>query len=287
MHSLKTVIGLLLALLVISPSFVSAGIDKEEAAKIFILGKELLKKGDFEGALKAYGEAARCDSMTVKYRQQYMLLRKVMKMRTAIIREENPQKWQRLAKGLRNFYYSNRLYSDLVTLTRKIHEKKNSVESATVLADALLLHGENAEAVKVLTDQKRENLSLHAKVLLGISLGRQKKIEEAHALLDGLAIPEKPSPRFLCDVARLKVLAGDVAGGMVVLTTALESTAPRALSSFKDFVKNTLEFKNLPASANLIKVLKTKSKVSESACSSGSSCGSCPRRGSCPGSKKK
>ncbi len=282
-----TVIGFVFCLILIIPAVLSAGPDGEEAAKIFARGAELLKKGDFDGALKAYGEAARADGDTVKYRQQFMLLRKVMKLRTAISKQEDPKKWQKMAVTLRNYYYSHRLYPELLALAQKMHERKKSPASATLLADAQLILGKNEAAVRVLRSLNGDKMSMHTKVLLGVGLGRLKKVDEASALLEKVNVPDGASPRFLYDVARLQVLCGNLKGGMATLTTALESTSPKGLDSFKDFVKNTADFQSLPASANLAKVLETKSKVKESACSSGSSCGSCPKRGACSGSKKK
>lgn len=296
-----TMIGLLFCLIMIipavlpagpavlsaGPAVLPAGPGGDEAAKIFVRGTELLKKGDFDGALKAYGEAARADSETVKYRQQFMLLRKVMKLRTAISKQEDPKKWQKMAVTLRNYYYSHRLYPELLNLAQKMYERKKSPASATLLADAQLILGKNEAAVRVLQSLNVDNMSLHSKVLLGVGLGRLKKVDEASALLKKVNIPDGARPRFLYDVARLQVLCGNLEGGMATLTTALESTSPKGLESFKNFIRNTADFQSLPAPANLAAVLKTESKVKESACSSGSSCGSCPKRGSCSGAKKK
>lgn len=253
----------------------------DNAAQSFAKGQELLKQGDFEAALSAYSNAASADEKNALYRQNYMLVKRMISMRKAIETEENAEKWAKTASALKNFYYKNHLYVELEKIAREMHSRKNTAGSATLLVDALLILNRNGDAVEVLASFDDEDLSDHAKILKGIALGRMKQVDAAKAIASDINVPEGSSPRFLYDVARLRVVTGDTDGGMATLTTALESTAPMALASFKDFVQNTPDFAALPADANFAKVLKTASKVKESACSSGSDCGSCPSKGDC------
>lgn len=269
--------------LLICPAVVLAA-DSDAAAKSFAQGTELVKKGDFDAALKSYAAAARADGDNEAYRQQYMLVRRVTKMRSAIMKETNAKKWWQMAVALRDFYYQYQLYDALLSLAKQMHEKEASVGSATILADAYLSSAQNAEAEKVLAALDKDKLTPQAKVLLGIALARQKKIDQAKAVLKEISIPEKSSPRYMVDVARLKVLCGDASGGNATLATAFESTVPHALDAFKAYAIKSPDFASVAGTEDFAKVLKTASKVTESSCSGGSSCGTCPTRGSCSAS---
>ncbi|MFH0945491.1 MAG: hypothetical protein V2A76_09875 [Planctomycetota bacterium] len=278
--------GLAFSLFAAPGVFAAEEAGADNAAQAFAKGQELLQQGDFEAALNAYSNAASADEKNAEYRQNYMLVKRMIAMREAIESEQDAEKWASTANALKNFYYKNHLYGELEKIAREMHSRKNTVGSATLLVDALLILERNAEAVEVLAPFSDEEMGDHVKILKGIALGRLKKVDEAKALAGEIDVPEGSSPRFMYDVARLKVLCGDVDGGMATLTTAIESTAPMASASFKDFVKNTPEFAALPADANFEMVLKTKSKVKESACSSGGDCGSCPSKGGCEGEAK-
>jgi tetratricopeptide (TPR) repeat protein len=277
-----TMIGLLIASMMVLPTAVLADSSGDTAAKAYAQGTDLLKKADFDGALKAYAIAARDSADNTEYRDQYMLLRRVTKMREAITKEENPKKWMQLAAALRSFYYSNELYEEVLKLARQMNEKEKTIDTAVVLADAYLALGQNPEAEKALGTLDRKALTPQAQALYGIALARQKKADEAKTVLGEIAVPEKASPRLLLDLARLKVACGDVQGGISSLTTAFESTPPSALPSIKAYAAKSVEFEALAKSDQFNKALNTDSKVKESSCSGGSDCGSCPSRGKCP-----
>ena len=247
-------------------------------------GVELLAAGDLEAALESFGAAARAPDAAEESKQQYMLVRRIMRTRAALAREEDPAKWWKTAISLRNYYHSLRLYDDLLVLSTEMNRRKGTPGSAMLEADALLLLGRSAEAEKILGAVERASLSAQGQLLFGLALGRQKKIEAAREVLAGLEIPEDPRPRLLCDVARLKVLCGDVPGGMGTLALALEKTSPKGIDGFRDFIRKAPEFRDLPEDAGFAAVVMTESKVHESSCSSGSSCGTCPKSGSCPSS---
>jgi len=189
-----------------------------------------------------------------------------------------------MAVALANFYYSRGLYAELLTLAKQMHGKSPTAHSATMVADAYLALGQNAEAERVLAGVDYGRLTLRAKTLLGIALARQKKAGKAKAVLGEIAIPATPSPRFLVDVARLKVLCGEVDGAMATLTSAFKSTSPRALGHLADYVKKHTDFASVATGERFADVLRTESEVVESSCSRGAGCGSCPVRGGCPSS---
>jgi len=255
-------------------------------AKAYEQGNALLAKGDLEGALEAFAAAAKAPEAKPEYRTKFLRVRAVLKMQNAIAGERDLDKWWKMAVRLRNFYYNLRLYEKLLGLAREMHERKPSASTATLVADALLILDRNAEAEKTLAQVEPSKLSQQGRVLLGVAKARQKdKADEAKAILAGLALTENLSPRFLLDVARLKVLCGDIDGGMATLTTAFEKTNPKGIAGFRSFAKSAPDFARVPA-ARFLKVLETESKVTASSCSGGSSCGSCPKRGGCASRKE-
>jgi hypothetical protein len=254
------------------------------SAEAHARGLELLATGDLDGALDAFGAAARAADATAESKQQYMLVRRIVRTRAALAREEDPARWWKTAISLRNYYHSFRLYDDLLVLSREMNRRKGTPGSAMLEADALLLVGRSGEAAKLLGAVERSSLNAQGQLLLGIALGREKQVEAARQVLADLEIPEDPRPRLLCDVARLKVLCGDVPGGMATLALALEKTSPKGIEGFRDFIRKAPEFSDLPEEAGFAAVVMTESKVHESSCSSGSSCGTCPKSGSCPSS---
>lgn len=266
-----------LAALVIFPTLAQAN----QAADAFSQGSALLTKGDFQGALKAYATAAKADSANPVYRQQYSVLRQVIKMRKRIATEKNPKKWESSAKALRAFYYKHGVYSEALTLDQQSHARVNTPLSATLLAETMLELGMDTEATELLSNLKEDKLPQRPKVLLGIALARQGKIDEAKNVTKDFAMPEKAGAIVFWDLARLHALFGDTSKAMGLLTSCFESTTPSQLDAVKADAKESRDFRNLVAMADFAKVLKTESKVKESSCSSGSSCGTCPHRSSC------
>ena len=280
--SWRTIVLVCVAVLVAAPTESLVAATGESAGASFAKGMALLRNGDFNGALRAIGTAARAQASPPQYSQYYMLVRRVLKTREAIAKETDPQKWWRLAMGLQGFYCDHGLYGEVVALGKQMHERRPSVGSGMVLADAHLCLGQDAEAERVLSGLDAKMMTPHAKVLLGIALARQKKTNRAKAVLKQIAAPPRSSPQFLFDLARLKVLCGDSQDGLVTLTTAFESTSPAALDALKNQAKTSGDLASLAGGKAFAKVLATKSKVVESSCSRGSGCGSCPSRQGCP-----
>lgn len=284
MSSWRVIVLVCVAVLLAAPTESLVGATGESAGASFAKGMALLRKADFNGALRVIGTAARGKGSPPQYRQYYMLVRRVLKTREAIAKETDPQKWWRMAMGLQGFYCGHGLYGEVVALGKQMHERRPSVGSGMILADAHLCLGQDAEAERVLRGLDAKVMTPHAKVFLGIALARQKKTNRAKTVLKQIASPPRSSPRFLFDLARLKVLCGDAKGGLVTLRTAFESTSPAALDAFKNHVKTSGDLASLAGGKAFAKVLATKSKVVESSCSRSRGCGSCPSRQGCPSS---
>lgn len=252
------------------------------AAEAFARGTERLRNGDAEGALREYASAARADPEDERYRQEYLLLRRVIKMREALAVEADPQTWRETALALLNFYYQRGLHREVRSLAERLHQRSNSPSSAVMLADAHLALREDGAAERVLAAQDPKALPVEGRLLLGIARARQGKLDEAKALLAGTALPPGAGPRVRFDRARLEILCEDGGAALRTLGLAFESTAPSRLDAFKPFAKAHPDFASVAGTKAFARVLKTPSKVPESPCSGGPTCATCPKRGGCP-----
>ncbi len=258
----------------------------EDAAKAFEEGKALLAKADFDGALKAYATAAKADTEKKQdYRQQYAMLRQVVQMRESVDKEQNPQKWQAMARALRSFYHQNRIYSEALALDQKLHDKLKTADTATMLAETQLAMGKNADAAKVLGDLGEKDATDESRILLGIALARQKKIDEAKAAIAKCKLGAESAGGLYYDMACVMSLVGNSSEAISMLTKAFETTPPSRLDTIKAHAKADPDLKDVAGTAEFEKALKTASKVKESKCSGGSSCGACPSKGSCGSAK--
>ncbi|MCP4594006.1 MAG: hypothetical protein GY842_25010 [bacterium] len=261
------------------------GTSGDQAAQVFSQGSALLTQGDFDGALNAYREAAKADSSNQEYRQQYSIVRRVIKMRKRIAAEANPSKWEATAQGLRVFYYEHGLHTEALALDQQSYAKTSTAASAARLAETQLELEKNADAVAVLSNLPEDQATPETRVLLGIALAREGDTDQARKIGQGCAPAGDWGPGTLYDLARLRALTGDQSDALKLLVRCFENTLPSRLNAFKDHVRKSKDLGTLVASADFAKVLETKSKVKESSCSSGSSCGKCPSRSKCSSTK--
>ncbi|MGB9625953.1 MAG: hypothetical protein ACPMAQ_13950 [Phycisphaerae bacterium] len=284
MMSRRFCVGLVSAFVGMSASLAWAGAP-DQAAKSFADGNALLAKADFDGALKAYAAAAKADPDKQEYRQQYAIVRRVVQMREAIAREKNPQKWEQMARALRGFYVNSGIYSEALAIDKQLHAKLNTPATAVMLAETQLALSMNADAEKVLSGIDEKSATPESRVMLGIALARQKKIDEAKAAAAKCKPTAEAGPGFLYDLACLKALTGDAAGAVEAITKAFEQTPPSRLERMKSHAKEDKDLASVAGTEAFAKALKTQSKVKESSCSGGSDCGSCPSKGSCGSAK--
>lgn len=263
---------------------------QEDAAKAFANGQALLAKADFTGAIQAFKTAVQADKGNQEYRQQYALLRQIMRMRGQIEKEKNPTRWRGMARALRSYYHTHRLFTEALVIDRKIHQQDPTPESAATLAETQLELGMNSEAVETLRTLEDAEATAQTNVLLGVALARQGKADEAKALAAKVTPEDDADPPLFFHLASLRALIGDSAGAMRALTASFEATPPSQLEAAKARAKGCPDLAKLVSTTEFAKVLKTQSKIEESKCSGGTSCGSCPKRagcGSCPHAKKK
>ncbi len=273
----NTTLSTTLACLLILPAMTLAN----DARKAFEQGKTLVSQGDFEGAMQAFSNAARADRSNMEYMQNFSLVRQVILIQNALVKEENDQRWEYYARALHTYYVSENLYDLALKLDKQIHERVNSAGSAALLAETQLAMDKNAEAVELLSKLPADKTNVVTESLEGIALARLGKKDDAlkHASLAKPADDDGPGVVYC--VARLQAATGNATQASALLTRCFEQIPPSQLDGFKVHAKATPEFASLTGTPEFQQALKTESKVQESSCSGGSSCAGCPMRGNC------
>jgi tetratricopeptide (TPR) repeat protein len=171
----KTTLPIALACLLILPAMTLAN----DAQKAFEQGKTLVSQGDFEGAMQAFSNAARADRSNMEYMQNFSLVRQVILIQNALVKEENDQRWEYYARALHTYYVSENLYDLALKLDTQIHERVNSAGSAALLAETQLAMDKNAEAVELLSKLPADKTNVVTESLEGIALARLGKKDDA------------------------------------------------------------------------------------------------------------
>lgn len=253
----------------------------------FAQGEKLLAKGDFSAAMQSYAAAARADRENQEYVQHYAMLRRVVDFRSRLEAEQAPERWEYLARALRAFYVSERIYPELLKVDVTLHGRLKSADSATMLAETQLAVGQNAEAAKMLSDLAPAKTTPMTQALLGIALARSSKADEAKQIAGKFSLPADAGPSLTYAAARLYASVGDSAKAAELLKTCFEATLPSMLEGYKTHARSCTEFAAIASRPEFARVLETQSKVPESKCSGGRSCAGCPMAGKCPKSQGK
>ncbi|MBN2292905.1 MAG: hypothetical protein JXM70_10800 [Pirellulales bacterium] len=244
-------------------------------------GKNLLSKGDFKGALKSFATAARADRDNQEYLRNFSMLRQVVALRSRLDKEQDPERWEYIARALQAYYTTEQIYPAALALGEKIHAKLNTADSAEALAETQLAMGKNVEAEKMLAKLDPKKATLSTKSLHGLALVRLDKADKAEKIALGLAVPKDAGPREIYCAARLQAAVGNVSEAVKLLATCMENVRPSLQDGYRAHAKQCDEFASLSSTDEFAKALATKSKVPESACSGGSKCAGCPNRANC------
>ena len=210
-----------------------------------------------------------------------MTLRQVISLRESLTKESNAEKWQRMARGLRSFYYVNDLYPQALELDTKANEKFKTPETTASMAQTLLQLDRNAEAEKALEGVDAAKRTPDIELARALAKARQGKKDEAKAIGDKIKPPTPVDPNMLYNMGCLKARLGDAEGAAAMLSQAFENIAPSQLPKVKEAARKDKDLAGIVSTPAFEKALKTESKVKESGCSGGSSCGSCSKAGSC------
>jgi hypothetical protein len=281
MRTLPIAVGCLAAVLLSFPALARG----QAAQEAFSKGEALLAKADFSAALDAFATAVRADRSNQEYMQHYAMLRRVVDMRKRMEAEKDWQQWEYLARAVRAFYASERIYPQVLAIDQELHARLKSAASAVALAETQLSMERNAEAVKTLSAFSRDQTEPLVSALLGIALARTGKQDDTRQIAAAFVLPEGAGPGITYAAARLQGAAGDSAKAMQLLKACLESVPPSRQEGFQTHAKSCPEFATFAQTAEFAKVMATSSKLTESKCSGGSSCAGCPMRGKCPHSQ--
>jgi tetratricopeptide (TPR) repeat protein len=265
-------------------TFQTGVVQAESAQESFAIGKALVAKADFQGALRAFANAARMDQDKQEYLQHYAMVRQVIALRQRLDVERDDARWEYFARGLRSFYISNGLLNEALSLDERMHARLNTTTSAKLLAETQLALNMNEEAAKTLADLAPEKQTSDTRALQGLALARQGEVEQARQIVAAIDLAEDAGPGTIYSLARLKAAIGDTEQALALLARCFESLAPSRHEAFKDHARKSPEFAGLVSTETFVKVLQTESKVPESKCSGGSRCAGCPMRGQCSGS---
>jgi tetratricopeptide (TPR) repeat protein len=264
-------------------SFLAMG---ETAAQLSAQGKAALEKGDLEGALQAYQSAARADQEDAEYAQQFAIVRQALMLRQRLETEQDPERWEYMARALHSFYVRNGLYTPALDLATQIHKRLHSETSGLVLAETAFALDKNDVVVKTLSTLEPAHVTPVTQALLGVALSRQGKLDEARQIAQKVSLPGDSAPSAVYAVARLQAATGNSKAAMASLKQVFESLPPSRQEGYRQHAQQTSEFASVAASSEFAKVLQTESKVPESKCSGGSNCANCPNRGKCQHSQQ-
>jgi tetratricopeptide (TPR) repeat protein len=273
-------IFLLLSLGFVSAGFIFAGPAEDKYAE----GTEMMKQGDFDTAMKSFAAAAKLDREQVKYREMYSLVRRIVKTRNVMETEANLAKWKQYAEGLRNFYYTYRLWDQAYELDKQLFAKESTDENRLLLVESMVAAGKNKEALAELDKLAQEKVDTEAKLYRAMALGSSGEKEAAAAIMKDIKIADDAPNGMRYYASRASMVIGDKEHAYEYLRKTLEAIPPSAIENFRVSVKTAPEFAQVAGSDEFAAVLSTESKISESSCSGGSDCGSCRLSTSC-GSK--
>lgn len=257
----------------------------EDAAKASAEGIALLKKGNFEGAKKAFAAAAKADPEKAEYRQQFSFVSRVIKLRDGLAQEKSLTKWTGTARALRNFYLRQGLINEALDISKQMNEKLKTADSAVALAEVQLKAGKAADAIGVLSSLDPKTATPYSQAFLGLAYARDGKTAEAKKVAEKLVIPADADFNMLFTSAALYAQVGNSAKSISALTRSFEATPPSHLQAYKNVAQKSKDFASVAGTPEFEKALKTETKVKESGCSGGSDCSKCPSRGGCSGSK--
>jgi hypothetical protein len=256
-----------------------------DGAALCAEGGRRLAAADFDGALKAYGDAAAADRANADYQQQFAILRQVIQLRGAVASEQSPKKWETMARALRSYYYDHRLYAESLPLDQQRYGRASTPENGALLAETLLELGRNADAETALASDHGSEAPPAARLLYGIALARQGRIEPARAVANAVTLAEGTAADPLFHAARLQALLGQPDASAALLTRAMQATPPAALAAARERARACADFGPVASTPAFTAALETGSSMTQSKCSMGPSCGGCPMAKGCAKTK--
>ncbi len=267
----------------------------DEMIKLQNQVKQLIQeKSDFDAALKLYASAARQYKDQPYYKDQYAILRRVIKMKRAMEAESMQgdlskaqlKRWTSYYNAVRGYYYDHGFYIESAKIDKtaviKIKNdqaKLNYIETLTVL--------DEVNEVKELISEPNESIKGRPDFIALQSLIQQRMdevVDIAHIEKMLIAKPQE-NPRAFVYLGCIYQLQKNQKKAYQSIVKALENTPPTQISMTRRLIENMKEFKDIRKTDKYLAVIKTGSKVYQSGCTGGSSCNSCSLKDKCPSNK--
>lgn len=259
--------------------------------------KLIIEDGDKEAALAIYARYARDNKDNSYYKDQYSILRRVIKMENVLESSLaspdhnglSADKMNSYLLAVRSYYYDKGYYSRAVDLDRQALQLEESVQNITNCLESLLLVNDMAGASEVMEKMsaaglQSENVNPDYSVMGALLVARNGDIAGGVKLLEAIELSAEQYPRCLVYSAAIYKLAGERDKFLTCLVKALENTAPTQMATTRGVVESMSEFQDIVGDEQYLAALQTESKVYQSDCTGGSSCNSCSLKGSCPSS---
>jgi tetratricopeptide (TPR) repeat protein len=273
MSSRYAVAGLALVLLVVA---VPAAADSTQAARSFEVGRILLAKADFDGALEAFKLAAELDPKNDKYFSECAILQRVLKIRKQMEAEQDTDMALRMAGAVHDYFVQHKVDVEALKVARMMHAKRVDADTTHRLAQSLLNLDQNAEALETVDALAADQQTDQTRIDRGIALARMQRMDEAKAIAGEIKLTKDCGPGVCLDAARLHALAGHKDQAIDALKCSFECTPPNQLRDAVVAAKECPDFATLIGTNEFRNVSMTESKVS-AGCGSKAGCGGCSK----------
>ncbi len=274
--------GLCVCIVAVGLAAVASGADS--AGKAYEEGLVALRAGQLQDALVAFTKAAKAEPENQEYREQALLVRRVIRTHELLADIEDTTKRVLFSRGLHAFYHENEAYRQALKVDRALHERLDNAESAELLARTQLALNQSAQAAEVIAGVAPADRTPALHALHALALARQGNHDAACNELSQVNVPDGPASELQFDLACTHALLGNTDAALSHLRNALEQTPPSQIERCRTQARTCADLRTARGQKAFNATLKTESKIKESDCSGGTSCGNCPSRSSC-GSK--
>ncbi len=255
--------------------------------------KLITENGDFTAALELYAKVAKSNTSQPYYKEQYSILRRVIKMNQAIeatisqeLNEASTKALTGYFAGVRGYYYSRGYYGLAVALDKQAADKLGGADNQLAYLESLVAAGENAQAGEYLAGgavSGADNTHLAVLKALVSTRGGQAFTDWPAAEQWQQELTSDPLAQVY--IACLYKSAGKQEQSFASLVQALEQTPPTQMAVTKNLIAAAAEFSDSADNKDYLAALSTQSKVYQSGCTGGSSCNSCSLKDSCSSQK--
>ena len=250
---------------------------------------------DFNSALKLYAGAARQNSDNPYFKDQYSILRRVIKMKSALDKaadkndKPNEKVLERLSsyyQAVRAYYYSKGFYSESMKLDEMAMKLvPGQQQTLNYLESVVVVNPDDAsDTVSSICADSADEASEYELFNL-LMKSRNAGSSDLTSEIDKITVDPEANPAGFVYLACIYKNAGDETKAYEMVQKALEHTVPSEINGTRILASSMKEFKDDVNSDKFAAVLKTESKVAQSGCTGGSSCGSCSLKGKCPSTK--